>query len=174
VLVGMMGAGKSSVARRLGRALKRRVYDSDAMITARTGRTVAELFAEGGEPAFRQLESEVLDEALRAQPPGVVAAAGGVVISAANRARLREASARGGVVIWLRAPANVLARRVRPGDHRPLLAEDPAGTLERLAQEREDLYSAVADRTVDTGSMPFDRVVADVLDAVHAAAAAGS
>jgi len=172
VLVGMMGAGKTSVARRLGRRLKRRVYDSDAMITSRTGRTVAQLFADGGEPAFRALETEVLDEALRADPPGVVAAAGGVVLNAGNRARLREASAKGGVVVWLRAPAAVLARRVRPGDHRPLLAEDPAGTLARLASEREDFYAAVADATVDTGAAPFDRVVADVLDAVNAVVAA--
>jgi len=171
VLVGMMGAGKSSVARRLGRLLDRRVYDSDAMITSRTGRTVAQLFEEGGEPAFRALETDVLDEALRAEPPGIVAAAGGVVLSAVNRARLREVSSKGGVVIWLRASASVLAGRVRPGDHRPLLAEDPAGTLARLAAEREDLYAAVADGAVDTGSVPFDRVVADVLDAVHAAAA---
>ena len=167
----MMGAGKTSVARRLARRLKRRVYDSDAMITARTGRTVAQLFAEGGEPAFRSLESDVLDEALRADPPGVVAAAGGVVLSADNRARLREASARGGVVVWLRAPAAVLARRVRPGDHRPLLATDPAGTLARLAAEREDLYAAVADATVDSAAAPFDQVVADVLDAVNAVVA---
>ena len=167
MLVGMMGAGKTSVARRLGRRLKRRVYDSDAMIVSRTGRTVAELFEQGGEPAFRALETEVLDEALRAQPPGVVAAAGGVVLSAGNRARLREASAKGGVVVWLRAPAAVLAHRVHPGDHRPLLAGDAAGTLARLASEREDLYAAVADATVESGAVPFDRVVADVLDAIH-------
>jgi shikimate kinase len=172
VLIGMMGAGKTSVARRLGRQMQRRVYDSDAMITARTGRTVAELFEEGGEPAFRELETGVLDEALRAEPPGVVAAAGGVVLSAANRARLREASSKGGVVVWLRAPAAVLAHRVRPGDHRPLLEHDPAGTLARLAGEREDFYAAVADATVDSGSAPFDKVVADVLDAVHAVVAA--
>jgi shikimate kinase len=166
----MMGAGKSSVARRLGRGLGRRVYDSDAMITARTGKTVAQLFAEGGEPAFRQLEANVLDEALRAEPPGVVAAAGGVVLSATNRAHLREVSANGGVVVWLKARPAVLAGRVRPGDHRPLLARDPAGTLARLAAEREDLYAAVADRTVDTGAAPFNQVVADVLDAVRSVA----
>jgi len=167
VLVGMMGAGKTSVARRLAKRYDRRVYDSDAMIEARTGHTVAQLFDEGGEPAFRSLESEVLDEALRAEPPGIVAAAGGTVLSAANRARMREASATGGVVIWLRAPATVLAGRVRPGDHRPLLADDPAGTLARLSAQRADLYAAVADATVDSGSVPFDTVLANVVDAIH-------
>jgi len=166
-----MGAGKTSVARRLGKRLNRRVYDSDAMITARTGRTVAQLFDEGGEPAFRALETEALDEALRAEPPGVVAAAGGVVLSEANRARLREASAKGGVVIWLRAPASVLAGRVHPGDHRPLIADDPSGTLARLAAQREDLYAAVADATVDSGSVPFDTVVLHVVDAISSVVA---
>ncbi len=125
VLVGMMATGKSSVARQLGRQLHRRVYDSDAMISARTGRTVAQLFESGGEPAFRGLETEVLEEALTERPPGVVAAAGGVVLSEANRRRLRRVSADGGVVVWLRADPTVLAARVRPGDHRPLLARRP-------------------------------------------------
>ncbi len=170
VLVGMMATGKTSVARQLARRLGRNVYDSDAMIVARTGRTVAQLFDEGGEPAFRSLETEVLDEALAAHPPGIVAAAGGVVLSAANRDRLRRTSESGGVVIWLRADPAVLARRVHPGDHRPLLADDPAGTLARLSAEREALYAAVADRVVDTGTGPFSAVVDEVLTAVGAVA----
>ena len=170
VLVGMMATGKTSVARQLARRLGRNVYDSDAMIVARTGRTVAQLFDEGGEPAFRSLETEVLDEALAARPPGIVAAAGGVVLSAANRDRLRRTSEAGGVVIWLRADPAVLARRVHPGDHRPLLADDPAGTLARLSAERDALYAAVADRAVETGTGPFSAVVDQVLTAVGAVA----
>jgi shikimate kinase len=170
VLVGMMATGKTSVARQLGRRLRRQVYDSDAMIVARTGRTVAQLWEAGGEPAFRDLETAVLDEALDERPPGVVAAAGGVVLSAANRARLRRASEEGAVVVWLRADPGVLARRIRPGDHRPLLAQDPAGTLARLTAERQALYAAVADRTVDTGTAPFTQVVEEVLSAVRAVA----
>jgi shikimate kinase len=170
VLVGMMATGKTSVARQLARRLDRRVYDSDAMIVARTGRTVAQLFDEGGEPAFRSLETEVLEEALGARPPGIVAAAGGVVLSAANRDRLRRTSEEGGVVVWLRADPAVLARRVHPGDHRPLLADDPAGTLARLSAEREELYAGVADGTVDTGTAPFSEIVDQVLAAVGAVA----
>jgi shikimate kinase len=170
VLVGMMATGKSSVARQLGRRLDRRVFDSDAMISARTGRTVAQLFESGGEPAFRGLETEVLEEALTEQPPGVVAAAGGVVLSEANRRRLRRVSADGGVVVWLRADPTVLAARVRPGDHRPLLARDPAGTLARLTGEREGLYAEVADRSVDTGRAPFARIVDQVMAAIGAVA----
>jgi shikimate kinase len=170
VLVGMMATGKTSVARQIARRLGRRVYDSDAMITARTGQTVAQLFEAGGEPAFRDLETEVLDEAVDADPPGVVAAAGGVVLSPANRDRLRAVSRSGGVVVWLTADPAVLAARVHPGDHRPLLADDPAGTLARLSAERGPLYAEVADRTVDTGKVPFGRMVDEVLDAVRAVA----
>jgi shikimate kinase len=173
VLVGMMATGKTSVARQMARRLGRRVYDSDAMITARTGRTVAQLFEAGGEPAFRELETAVLDEALDADPPGVVAAAGGVVLSPANRDRLRALSRSGGVVVWLTADPAVLAARVHPGDHRPLLADDPAGTLARLSAERGPLYAEVADRTVDTGTVPFSRVVDEVIDAVRAVAREG-
>jgi len=172
VLVGMMATGKTSVARQLAKRLGRKVYDSDAMIVARTGRTVAQLFEQGGEPAFRQLETAVLDEALAADPPGVVAAAGGVVLSPDNRDRLRRVSAEGGVVVWLTADPAVLARRVRPGDHRPLLADDPARTLARLSAERAGLYASVADATVDTGTAPFATVVDEVVAALDRAAGA--
>jgi len=94
VLVGMMATGKTSVARQLGRRLRRQVYDSDAMIVARTGRTVAQLWEAGGEPAFRDLETAVLDEALDERPPGVVAAAGGVVLSAARKAAMNALALR--------------------------------------------------------------------------------
>ena len=172
VLVGMMATGKTSLARQLAKRLGRRAYDSDAMIVARTGQTVAQLFEHGGEPAFRGLETTVLDEALAADPPGVVAAAGGVVLSPINRERLRRVSAEGGVVVWLTADPAVLARRVRPGDHRPLLSEDPAATLARLSAERAGWYAAVADATVDTGAVPFGAVVDEVLAAVDRAAGA--
>jgi shikimate kinase len=168
VLVGMMATGKTTVSRRLGDALGRRVFDSDAMIEARTGRTVASLWEEGGEPAYRRLETDVLDEALDADPPGVVAAAGGVVLSTANRVRLQRASERGGVVVWLRAEPAVLASRIEPGDHRPLLKDDPLGTLTRLSTEREPLYAEVADRFLDVGVTSVEETVAAILDEVHA------
>lgn len=163
VLVGMMATGKSTVGRRVADALGRQLLDSDAMIEARTGRTVAQLWEDGGEPAFRSLETQVLDEALEATPPAVVAAAGGVVLSPANRDRLRRVPEDGGVVVWLRADPAVLAGRVAPGDHRPLLRDDPAGTLARLASEREALYGEVADCTIDVSRATVDDVVAAVL-----------
>jgi phospholipid transport system substrate-binding protein len=90
VLVGMMGAGKTTVGRILGERLGRRVVDSDQVIESRTGRTVREIFATDGEAAFRALETEALIEALTEQEPLVIAAAGGVVLSEQNRAALRD------------------------------------------------------------------------------------
>jgi shikimate kinase len=168
VLVGMMASGKTTVARRVAAALGRAVFDSDEMIERRTGRTVAQLWESGGEPAYRELETAVLDEALAAVPAGVVAAAGGVVLSAVNRARLQRASERGAVVVWLRADPSVLASRVMPGDHRPLLRDDPAATLRRLAGEREALYAEVADRVLDVTASSVDQVAAAVIEEVEA------
>jgi len=168
VLVGMMATGKTTVGRQLAAALGRQLYDSDEMIQRRTGKTVAELWEHGGEPAFRTLETQVLAEAVRADPPGVVAAAGGVVMAAANRDELQRVSERGGVVIWLRADPAVLAGRVQPGDHRPLLSSDPAATLKRLATERETLYAEVADRHLDVGRLSPADVTAAILDEVDA------
>lgn len=171
VLVGMMATGKTTVGRQVAEQLGRRLFDSDAMIEERTGRTVAQLWHDGGETGYRSLETGALDDALSARPPGVVAAAGGVVLAPANRERLQRASEDGAVVIWLRAEPDVLAARVRPGDHRPLLAGDPVGTLRRLAAERETLYAEVADRVLDIDRRPASDIAAAVLAEVAAVAA---
>ena len=149
----MMGAGKTTLGRRLARRLSRPFLDSDQQIEMRTGRTVREIFESDGEPAFRALESDALAEALATASPSVVAAAGGTVLREVNRERMREH----GTVIWLRADPSELAQRVRNGTHRPLLAEDPEATLHRLATERSELYNEVADHIVDTsGRAPED------------------
>lgn len=149
VLVGMMGAGKTTVGKRVASLLGRPFLDSDEAVEARTGRTVAELFAQGGEPAFRSLESEVLREMLAGTEPAVIAAAGGTVLDEANRCAMREHAR----VVWLRADPDVLVERVRSSDHRPLLADDPTGTLRRLAEQRAHLYDEVADVVVDVDDL---------------------
>jgi shikimate kinase len=159
VLVGMMGVGKSTVGRIAGERLGRVLLDSDQMIEERTGRTVREIFASDGEPAFRALETEVLCEALATTPAAVIAAAGGVVLSAENRRALVEANAR---VVWLCANPGLLVDRVRSGGHRPLLDDDPEGTLRRMVEMREPLYREVADVIVSVDG----RSVNDVVEAV--------
>ena len=159
VLVGLMGSGKTTVSRVIAERLQRRVLDSDAVIEARTGRTVREIFATDGEVAFRTLESEVLAEALASDEPVVIAAAGGVVLSDANRLALRAAKAK---VVWLCANPTVLVERVKSGAHRPLLDGDVQGTLLRMAADREPLYREVADAIVSVDN----RSVADIVEAI--------
>ena len=99
--------------------------------------------------------------ALAVAEPSVVAAAGGVVLDAGNRAALRRAT-----VVWLRARPEVLASRVTRGDHRPLLADDPLGTLTRLTDERRHLYEEVADHVVDVDELGSAQVAARVVELV--------
>lgn len=160
-----MGSGKTSVGRRVAERLGRPFLDSDDQVEAGTGRTVREIFeTEGlGEAAFRVLEAEALVEALARPDPLVIAAAGGVVLDPANRARLMESA----TVVWLHADPEVLATRVTTGDHRPLLGDDPRPVLERMYRQRRALYEQVAQgRVVDVGMHSIDGAVEAVLELV--------
>jgi len=166
VLVGLMGAGKSAVGRRVAARLVRPFSDSDAVVEDRTGRTVGEIWRLDGEAAFRAMEADALRAALADPTPSVIAAAGGTVIDEGNRAAMQEAEA---VVIWLRADPTTLLGRVQHGDHRPLLDEDAAGTLARLHEERRALYEEVADAVIDVDDLDLDQVAERVLAEVEAA-----
>jgi shikimate kinase len=159
VLVGLMGSGKSTVARILAERLGRRLIDTDTVIEQRTGRTVRDIFAADGEGAFRALEAEVLVQSLAEPEPAVIAAAGGVVLRSENRAALADSGAR---VVWLSADPATLVERVRGGGHRPLLDDDAAGTLQRMHTDREPLYREVAHLIVRVDG----RSAADVAEAV--------
>jgi shikimate kinase len=146
VLVGMPGAGKSSVGRRLAKRLDRPFVDADDELVRRSGRSVRDWFATEGEAAFRAAESALLADLLAAPGPAVVAAGGGVVLDPANRALLRERA----TVVWLRAGVPYLLSRVlQKQDHRPLLDEDPEARLTALHEARTPLYAEVADHVVD-------------------------
>ena len=160
VLVGLMGSGKTTVGRVVAQRLRRELFDSDVMIEAREGRTVRAIFAEDGEDAFRAIETDVLVEALAADDKAVIAAAGGVVLRPENRAALRDSGAR---VVWLRADPATLVERVKGGVHRPLLDDDPRGTLERMYAERSDLYREVADAIVMVDNRSVNEIVEAVL-----------
>jgi shikimate kinase len=159
VLVGMMGSGKTTIGSRLARRLDRPFVDSDVQVEERAARTVRQIFETEGEAAFRALESEVLAEALIGEEPSVIAAAGGTVLDARNRERMRAC----GVVIHLDAPAAVLAGRVGGDDHRPLLGDDPAAALSRMEDARRDLYREVADHVVEVGTHDAETVVARIM-----------
>lgn len=163
VLVGLMGTGKSTVAERLASSLGVAVADTDDIVEARVGKTVRRIFSEDGEAVFRAAETEALDSAL-SSGAGVVAAAGGVVLSEANRAMLNRARRESGaVVVWLRADPATLVRRTRRGAHRPLLDGAPDEAIAQMANERTPLYASVCDASIDTDGLSVDDVVGSVL-----------
>lgn len=148
-LVGLSGAGKSSVSRALAARLGLPHADTDAMIAARAGRPVPELFVAVGESAFRDLEAAALAEAL-AGPPLALATGGGVVLRAANRALLRARA----LVVWLDAPDAHLLDRLRAHDEeRPLLAGDAAARLAALRAARAPLYEEASHLALDTAGL---------------------
>lgn len=169
VLIGLMGAGKSTVGERCATALDRAFVDTDRLVELNAGMTVAEIFSTHGEPAFRALERVVVADVSVSPTPLVIACGGGVALDPDNRRALREH----GVVVWLRADAQELGRRVGSGAGRPLLEgglggagspSAPAATLERLAVLRAPAYEAAAHVVVDTDDLAIDAVTELVLE----------
>ena len=163
LLVGMMGAGKTTVGLPLAALMRRPFHDSDAEIHAWTGKSVPEIFASRGEAAFRAEERAVLARALCSDVPAVVAVAGGAVFDPDSRRRMR----RGGVIVWLRARPDTLARRVGRGEGRPLLQVDPSGTLARLDSVRRPLYRSLSDVRVDVDGLSPEEIALRTLRAVN-------
>lgn len=162
VLVGMMGAGKSTVGRRLAARLRLPFVDADAEIEAAAGMTIPEIFETHGEAKFRDGEARVIARLL-SHPPQVLATGGGAVMRAETRQRIRDA----GVSIWLRADAEVVLRRVRRRSDRPLLkTADPAATIARLIAERHPVY-AESDITIESRDVPHERIVEECVAALH-------
>ncbi len=158
-LIGMMGAGKSTIGRLLARRLKRPFYDSDHEVERRCGVAIAIVFDIEGEAGFRARESQVVDE-LSALKGVVVATGGGAVLDPENRRRL----AARGTVVYLHALPAELYQRVRHDRKRPLLATpDPRRTLEQLYAQRDPLYREIADCVVDTGRQSASALARDLL-----------
>ncbi|WP_412034088.1 shikimate kinase [Pollutimonas sp. M17] len=154
-LVGMMGAGKTTIGRHLARSLHREFMDLDHELEARCGVRVSLIFDIEGEEGFRRRETAALDECSR-KPGIVLATGGGAVLAAQNREYLKER----GVVVYLRASADELFRRLARDRSRPLLqTADPQGRIRELIAQREPLYASIADLTIETGAMPVAQVV---------------
>jgi shikimate kinase len=168
MLVGMMGAGKSTVGAIVAERLGRPFVDIDDLVEAAAGRPVTEIFATDGEAAFRSLERDALADASASPAPLVIATGGGAMADTENR-RVASASA---TVVWLQADPAELATRVAGtrGDAttaRPMLATaDPVATLERLSILRADAYAAVADAVVTTDDRSVEQVADAVVEAV--------
>ncbi|MGO4872979.1 MAG: 3-dehydroquinate synthase [Roseiarcus sp.] len=154
VLVGMMGAGKTSVGKRLAQRLGLPFVDADAEIEAGAQMTIPEMFERFGEPYFREGERKVIARLL-VDGPKVLATGGGAFLNETTRRRIGES----GVSVWLKPDFEVLLRRVRKRSNRPLLrTADPEATLRRLLAERSPSY-ALADMTIESHEGPHDSVV---------------
>ncbi|HMX16232.1 MAG TPA: shikimate kinase [Rhodocyclaceae bacterium] len=144
-LVGMMGAGKTTIGRQLARRLNKRFVDCDHEIEARTGVKVPVIFEIEGEAGFRQREAQII-ESLTRETDLILATGGGAVLDPQNRRHLKER----GIVFYLRVPPRILYERTRHDRNRPLLqVPDPLGRLESLHADRDPLYRDVADLVID-------------------------
>lgn len=162
VLVGLMGAGKTSVGRRLAARLGLPFIDSDHAIEESARMTIPEIFAQLGEAEFRAGEKKVIARLL-GEPQQVIATGGGAYMDPETRARIREK----GVSVWLRAELPVLMRRVQKRQNRPLLqTTDPEATMQALIDKRYPVY-AEADCTVTSLEIPHDQMVLHVLEAMQ-------
>jgi shikimate kinase len=161
VLVGMMGAGKSSIGRRLGLRLGIPFVDADTEIEKAAGMNIPDIFAAHGEPDFRAGEARVIARLLESAPQ-VLATGGGAYMNADTRALI----ARKGISIWLKADYDVLMRRIRRRHDRPLLkTDDPGATLRKLIDVRYPTY-ALADLTVQSREVPHDKIVDEIVIAL--------
>jgi shikimate kinase len=160
-LVGLMGAGKSSIGRRLAQALGLPFMDADAEIEAAAGASIEEIFARDGEAAFRNGERRVIARLLYG-PAQILATGGGAFMDPTTRSLIRERA----ISVWLRADIDTLLARVGRRNNRPLLkTSDPRVVLTRLIDERYPVY-AEADITVDTVDGPPEATLVKVIDAL--------
>jgi shikimate kinase len=176
VLVGLMGSGKSTVGALVAARTDRLFVDVDIVIARETGKTVRELWEQGGEAAYRELESAVVLKVLADDTPSVLAAPGGVVLEVLRDDMPTVLAAPGGVVldplvraaladcvvVWLRTSPSTLAGRVRPGDHRPLLGDEPVQTFATMAEMRSELYRQVATAIIDTDGRAPEAIADEV------------
>jgi len=161
VLVGMMGAGKSSIGRRLASRLGIPFIDADVEIEKAAGMSISDIFAIRGEPDFRAGEARVIARLLEGGPQ-VLATGGGAFMNPDTRTAIGAK----GISVWLNAQFDVLMRRIKRRQDRPLLStDDPAATLRELINVRYPVYS-LADLTVESREVPHDKIVDEIVAAL--------
>lgn len=161
-LVGLMGAGKSSIGRRLGARIGAPFRDADAEVEKAAAMTIPEIFEAYGEPHFRDGERRVIERLLSA-PPHVLATGGGAYMDARTRAALAEKA----ITVWLKADLETLVARVGRRGARPLLKDgDPRETLARLIEQRYPIY-AEADLVVESRDAPHEAALDDLIGALE-------
>lgn len=165
VLIGFMGSGKSSIARELSGALGYPMIDTDALIVERAGKPIRDIFAQEGEEAFREMESTVLRELEESLPPHHIIATGGGII---GRATNREILRRMGFVVWLVVSAEEIIKRTENSRERPLLNNDnQMETIDRLLDERRELYRATAHQEIETDELTFPEITTGILESAR-------
>ncbi len=165
----MMGSGKSTIGRLLAKATGWPYVDNDELVHRSQGTTARRILAEHGEGPMRAAESAALALGVRMPAPALVGVAAGTILKASNRERMRD----GGVVVWLRADADVLESRATGGDHRPWVHVGGDSWIRDAVVERDPLYASVADIVIDTGRQAPEASAKDVLEALSGMPACG-
>ena len=168
ILIGMMGAGKSSVGRCLQRRTGLARFDTDEAVATRFALPISEIFSRHGEDRFREMETQVLSELAPARA-AIIITGGGVVLRAENVSLLKQL----GTVLWLDAEAETLFSRATRRPERPLLrTENPRATFSRILHERAPLYAQAADVRIDTTEATHDEVADLILQEIETRTAA--
>ncbi len=156
VLIGFMGSGKSTMGIRLSYQLRYALEDTDKLIEARAGKSISDIFAQEGEEAFRQMETELLEKLAEKKGQRIYSVGGGTPVRAVNRPLLKKL----GTVVYLRTRPETVYERLKDDTTRPLLqGEDPLGKIRRLMAEREQAYIETADVVLDVDEMTAEQVV---------------
>lgn len=165
ILIGFMACGKSTVGRNLFDLLGYPLIDTDSVIEQRAGKSVRQIFADEGEDAFREAETELLRElATTPATPQIIATGGGIVVRPENRMLLRRL----GYVVWLRAPLATIVRRTRRNNARPLLqTEDPVARITGLLEKRDPWYRECAHLRLDTAGLDSRELAVGILESAR-------
>lgn len=160
VLIGFMGCGKSTMGIRLSYRLQYILEDTDKLIETKAGMTISEIFAREGEEAFRQMETQLLQQLVEKKGRRVYSVGGGTPVRAVNRPLLKKL----GTVVYLRTRPETVYERLKNDTTRPLLqGEDPLGKIRSLMAERESAYAETADVILDVDEMTTDQVVESIM-----------